>query len=43
VSLRFAADPVPPAAPAPRPFDGGETRELAARLAALGYLEAPDP
>ena len=36
---RFAPDPLPEAALAPRPFDGDETRDLAARLAALGYLE----
>ncbi|TMB47807.1 MAG: hypothetical protein E6J60_15380 [Deltaproteobacteria bacterium] len=35
---RSAPDPLPEAAPGPRPFDAGETRELAARLAALGYL-----
>jgi len=36
---RSAPDPLPEAALAPRPFDGDETRDLAARLAALGYLE----
>ncbi len=36
---RSAPDPLPAAALAPRPFDGDETRDLAARLAALGYLE----
>jgi predicted AlkP superfamily phosphohydrolase/phosphomutase len=36
---RFSADPVAPGARPRRPFDGGETRELEARLAALGYLE----
>ena len=35
---RSAPDPLPEAALGPRPFDAGETRELAARLAALGYL-----
>ena len=36
---RSAPDPLPEAALAPRPFEGDETRALAARLAALGYLE----
>jgi len=35
---RSGADPLPEAALAPRPFDADETRELAARLAALGDL-----
>jgi len=38
-SPRFAADPAPPGEHAPRPFDRAETRDLEARLAALGYLE----
>jgi len=33
------ADPLAPAPAVPRPFDGEETRDVAARLAALGYLE----
>ena len=35
---RFAADPLAVDSPGPVPFDATETRELAARLAALGYL-----
>jgi len=35
---RFAADPLAGDSPSPVPFDATETRELAARLAALGYL-----
>jgi len=35
---RFAADPLAGDSPGPVPFDATETRELAARLAALGYL-----
>jgi predicted AlkP superfamily phosphohydrolase/phosphomutase len=38
--VRLAADPVvPPAGVAPHRFGPAETRDLAARLAALGYLE----
>ena len=35
---RSAPDPLAEAAPTPRPFDADETRDLAARLAGLGYL-----
>jgi predicted AlkP superfamily phosphohydrolase/phosphomutase len=38
---RLAADPIPPAPVGRRALDARETREMAARLAALGYLE-PD-
>src|SRR5207249_6905977 len=40
---RSAPDPLPEAALGPRPFDAGETRELAARLSALGYLGCASP
>jgi len=36
---RSAPDPLADTAPALRPFDDDETRDLEARLAALGYLE----
>ncbi|HUE29874.1 MAG TPA: phosphodiesterase, partial [Verrucomicrobiae bacterium] len=35
---RSAPDPLPEAGLVPRRFDADETRELAARLAGLGYL-----
>lgn len=36
---RWERDPLPEAAGAPQPYDEGESREIAARLASLGYLE----
>jgi len=36
---RWEPDPLPDAAGAPQPYGEGESREIAARLASLGYLE----
>jgi predicted AlkP superfamily phosphohydrolase/phosphomutase len=36
---RWERDPLPETAGPPQPYDEGESREIAARLASLGYLE----
>jgi len=36
---RWEPDPLPEIGGAPQPYDEGESREIAARLASLGYLE----
>jgi predicted AlkP superfamily phosphohydrolase/phosphomutase len=36
---RWEPDPLPEVGGAPQPYDEGESREIAARLASLGYLE----
>jgi predicted AlkP superfamily phosphohydrolase/phosphomutase len=39
---RWTPDPLPERTPSPRPYGEGESREIAARLESLGYLE-PSP